>query len=96
MAVSGGMLFNLCFFDILDRKLLRLTSFFGFEGSCDASYSCIRKLAISEQHLRNLSFSGARSTSFDFLSCLSVTVMVSVAMLAELAFQYVKSIATVW
>lgn len=79
IAVRGGMLLNLCFFDILDRRLFKLTSFLGFEGSCEASCSWIRKLAMSEQHRKCRSFSGGKFASLRGLKCLSSAVMTSVA-----------------
>ena len=78
MAVSGGKLLSLCFFDILVRKLFRFMSFFGFLGSCEASWSWTRALAISEQHRRYRSFSGGRFMFFGFF-CLSDSVIVSIA-----------------
>lgn len=84
IAVNGGILLSLCFFENLERKLFKLTSFFGFEASCDASCSCTRKLAISEHARMNRSFSGGRFRLFGFV-CLSDSVIVSVAMLATVS-----------
>src|SRR6266542_4023969 len=83
IAVKGGILLNRCFFDILERRLLRLTSFFGLDGSCWASCSWMRKLAISEHALRYLSFSGGRFKSLGSFLCFSSTVMTSVAIFAS-------------
>lgn len=84
MEVRDGMLLNLCFFDILARRLFRLTSFFGFEGSCEASWSCIRKLAMSEQHRMCRSASGGRFASLRGLKRFSSAVIYSVAMVVVL------------
>ena len=85
IAVNGGILLSRCFLDILERRLFRLTSFLGFNGSCEASCSWIKKLAISEQHLKKRSFSGGRFASLGFFWCLSSIVMTSVAILPVLA-----------
>ncbi len=78
IAVRGGILLSRCFFENFDLRLFKLTSFFGLEGSCWASCSWTRKLAISEHALMNRSFSGGRFGFFGFV-CLSDKVIVSVA-----------------
>lgn len=85
------MLLSLCFFDIFDLNALRLTSFFGFEVSCCASWSCTKKLAISEQARMKRSFSGGRFATLGFL-CLSCTVITSVAILTRSTAQYSQAV----
>lgn len=81
IAVNGGMLLSLCFFDIRARRLFRLMSFLGFVGSCRASCSWTKALATSEQALKYRSFSGGKFNSLGFLR-LSDKVIVSVAISA--------------
>lgn len=77
MAVSGGRLLILCFRANLARKLLRLMSFRGWEGSLIASWSSMRAFATSAQHRKKRSFSDARLLSF----FRTVAVIVVVAIL---------------
>jgi hypothetical protein len=81
IAVRGGILLNLCFLLNFALKLLRFKFFFGFSGSCRASCSWTSALAISEQALKYLSFSGGRFSFLGLFICLSVFVTVSVAIL---------------
>lgn len=79
IAVRGGVLASLYFLDTFERKPFRLTSFFGFDGSCDASYSWIKALAISEHARMKRSFSGGMlRSSFDGNPLLVWTGMVMV------------------
>ena len=79
MAVNGGILLSLFFFDIFDLKLLRFISFFLYAGSCWASCSWTSALATSRHARRYLSFSGGKTVSLGSRRFSDIRVMVSVA-----------------